>query len=91
MAMASSFRGIVTKGSKSKGALKDGGQRLLYETVQRIASGKLNALEELYALPAQPELEAQVTELAEGIGMNLVKLEAREFHIRRAAEVEQRL
>ena len=66
-------------------------QRLLAETVQRIAQGNLNALDELYALPARPDLEAHVAELAEGIGMILIKLEAREFHIKRAAEVEQRL
>ena len=87
MGKAPSTKGIVTKGSKPKGALEDGGQRLLAETVQRIAKGNLNALDELYSLPARPDLDSHVADLAEGIGMILIKLEAREFHITRADRV----
>jgi signal transduction histidine kinase len=45
----------------------------------------------LYALTGEEGIDPEVAELAESIGLILVKLEARDFHIEMAAEAEQRL
>ena len=69
----------------------DGGRALLLQTMQRIARGNFDALDVLYGLPGEEGVSDEVSELAEYIGMILVKLEARDFHIELAAEAEQRL
>ena len=69
----------------------DGGHALLLQTIQRIARGQFDALDVLYALPGEDGVSPEVAELAESIGLILVKLEARDFHIELAAEAEQRL
>jgi signal transduction histidine kinase len=45
----------------------------------------------LYSLTGEEGIAPEVAELAESIGLILVKLEARDFHIEMAAEAEQRL
>jgi two-component system sensor histidine kinase/response regulator len=72
-------------------ALKDGGETLLAQTIQNIARGDFNALDILYALPGREGVAPEVAELAESIGLILVKLEARDFHLECAAEAEERL
>lgn len=72
-------------------ALKDGGETLLAQTIQNIARGDFNALDILYALPGREGVTPEVAELAESIGLILVKLEARDFHLECAAEAEERL
>lgn len=69
----------------------DGGRALLLQTIRRIARGNFDALDVLYGLPGEEGISDDVSELAESIGMILVKLEARDFHIELAAEAEQRL
>jgi len=72
-------------------ALKDGGQMLLAQTIQNIARGDFSSLDDLYALPGVEGIDPNVAELAESIGLILVKLEARDFHLECAAEAEERL
>ncbi len=72
-------------------ALKDGGQMLLAQTIQDIARGDFSSLDDLYALPGVEGIDPNVAELAESIGLILVKLEARDFHLECAAEAEERL
>lgn len=72
-------------------ALKDGGQMLLAQTIQNIARGDFSSLDDLYALPGAEGIDPNVAELAESIGLILVKLEARDFHLECAAEAEERL
>ena len=72
-------------------ALKDGGQMLLAQTIQNIARGDFSSLDDLYALPGVEGIDPTVAELAESIGLILVKLEARDFHLECAAEAEERL
>jgi two-component system sensor histidine kinase/response regulator len=69
----------------------DGGRSLLLQTIQRIARGQFDALDTLYSLTGEEGVAPEVAELAESIGLILVKLEARDFHIEMAAESEQRL
>jgi len=69
----------------------DGGRTLLLQTIQSISRGHFDALDALYALPGEEGIAPEVAELAESIGLILVKLEARDFHIEMAAEAEQRL
>lgn len=63
----------------------------MLQTIQRIARGHFDALDVLYALPGEDRVSPEVAELAESIGLILVKLEARDFHIELAAEAEQQL
>ncbi len=72
-------------------ALEDGGEAYLAETVQNIARGDFSAVEDLYALPGIDGVAPSVADLAEAMGLILVKLEAREFHLENAAEAEERL
>ncbi len=74
-----------------KNSLKDGGQMLLAQIIQNIARGDFNSLDDLYALPGVEGIDPNVAELAESIGLILVKLEARDFHLECAAEAEERL
>ncbi len=74
-----------------KNTLEDGGQILLAQTIQNIARGDFNSLDDLYALPGVEGIDPNVAELAESIGLILVKLEARDFHLECAAEAEERL
>jgi len=69
----------------------DGGRSLLLQTIQSIARGQFDALDTLYSLTGEEGIAPEVAELAESIGLILVKLEARDFHIEMAAEAEQRL
>jgi two-component system, sensor histidine kinase and response regulator len=69
----------------------DGGRSLLLQTIQSISRGQFDALDTLYALTGGEEIAPEVAELAESIGLILVKLEARDFHIEMAAESELRL
>jgi signal transduction histidine kinase len=69
----------------------DGGRSLLLQTIQSISRGQFDALDTLYALTGEEGIAPEVAELAESIGLILVKLEARDFHIEMAAEAEQRL
>jgi len=69
----------------------DGGRSLLLQTIQSISRGNFDALDTLYALPGEEGIAPDVAELAESIGLILVRLEARDFHIEMAAEAEQRL
>lgn len=69
----------------------DGGRSLLLQTIQRISRGHFDALDILYALPGEEGIAPDVAELAESIGLILVKLEARDFHIEMAVEAEKRL
>jgi len=63
----------------------------LLRTIQSISRGHFDALDTLYALPGEEGIAPEVADLAESIGLILVKLEARDFHIEMAAEAEQRL
>jgi len=63
----------------------------LLQTIQSIARGQFDALDTLYSLTGEEGIAPEVAELAESIGLILVKLEARDFHIEMAAEAEQRL
>jgi len=69
----------------------DGGRSLLLQTIQSIARGQFDALDTLYSLTGEEGISPEVAELAESIGLILVRLEARDFHIEMAAEAEQRL
>jgi signal transduction histidine kinase len=69
----------------------DGGRSLLLQTIQSISRGQFDALDTLYSLTGEEGVAPEVAELAESIGLILVKLEARDFHIEMAAEAEQRL
>jgi signal transduction histidine kinase len=69
----------------------DGGRSLLLQTIQSISRGQFDALDTLYALTGEEGIAPEVAELAESIGLILVKLEARDFHIEMAAEAEHRL
>ncbi|MEE8351386.1 MAG: HAMP domain-containing sensor histidine kinase [Rhodospirillales bacterium] len=77
--------------SPSNKAPEDGGEALLAETIKKIACGDFSSLEDLYALPGLEGIAPQVASLAEAMGLILVKLEAREFHLENAAEAEERL
>jgi len=79
----------VTESESSAAA--DGGRSLLLQTIQRISRGNFDALDALYALPGEEGIAPEVADLAESIGLILVRLEARDFHIELAAEAEQRL
>lgn len=74
-----------------KNTLKDGGQILLAQIIQNVARGDFSSLDDLYALPGVEGIDPNVAELAESIGLILVKLEARDFHLECAAEAEERL
>ncbi len=63
----------------------------MLQTIQRIARGQFDALDTVYSLTGEEGIAPEVAELAESIGLILVKLEARDFHIEMAAEAEQRL
>jgi signal transduction histidine kinase len=63
----------------------------LLQTIQSISRGQFDALDTLYSLTGEEGIAPEVAELAESIGLILVKLEARDFHIEMAAEAEQRL
>ena len=63
----------------------------MLQTIQSIARGQFDALDTLYSLTGEEGIAPEVAELAESIGLILVKLEARDFHIEMAAEAEQRL
>jgi len=81
----------MSKNPLPEDALKDGGQMLLAQTIQNIARGDFSSLDDLYALPGVEGIDPNVAELAESIGLILVKLEARDFHLECAAEAEERL
>ena len=72
-------------------ALENGGEALLAQTVQNISRGDYSALDDLYAIPGIEGVAPAVADLAEAMGLILVKLEAREFHLENAAEAEERL
>ncbi len=55
----------------------DGGRSLLLQTIQSISRGQFDALDTLYALTGEEGIAPEVAELAESIGLILVKLEAR--------------
>jgi len=76
---------------ESDSTAADGGKSLLLQTIQRIARGQFDALDTLYSLTGGEGIAPEVAELAESIGLILVKLEARDFHIEMAAKSEQRL
>ncbi len=82
---------MAKKKTPPKKALEDGGEAYLAETVQNIARGDFSALDDLYALPGIDGVAPEVADLAESMGLILVKLEAREFHLENAAEAEERL
>lgn len=63
----------------------------MLQTIQSISRGQFDALDTLYSLTGEEGISPEVAELAESIGLILVRLEARDFHIEMAAEVEQRL
>ena len=63
----------------------------MLQTIQSISRGQFDALDTLYALTGEEGIAPEVAELAESIGLILVKLEARDFHIEMAAEAEHRL
>ena len=63
----------------------------MLQTIQSISRGQFDALDTLYSLTGEEGIAPEVAELAESIGLILVKLEARDFHIEMAAEAEQRL
>ena len=63
----------------------------MLQTIQSISRGQFDALDTLYSLTGKEGIAPEVAELAESIGLILVKLEARDFHIEMAAEAEQRL
>jgi signal transduction histidine kinase len=82
---------MATKKMPPKKALEDGGETLLAQTIQNIARGDYSSLEDLYALPGIDGIAPAVANLAEAMGLILVKLEAREFHLENAAEAEEQL
>ncbi|MFP6747364.1 MAG: HAMP domain-containing sensor histidine kinase [Alphaproteobacteria bacterium] len=63
----------------------------LADIVHAIAKGDFNAVDRLYELQGQNNRPQGIVDLAESIGMLLVRMEAGEFHMERAAEVEERL
>lgn len=63
----------------------------MLQTIQSISRGQFDALDTLYSITGEEGIAPEVAELAESIGLILVKLEARDFHIEMAAEAEQRL
>jgi len=63
----------------------------LLQTIQSISRGQFDALDTLYSLTGEEGIDPEVAELAESIGLILVKLEARDFHIEMATEAERRL
>ena len=69
----------------------DGGDRLLAQTIKKIARGDFGALDFLYTIPAVAGVTPRVAELAESIGLLTLKLEARDFHLELAADAEERL
>lgn len=75
----------------AKNALEDGGRAFLAKIIQNISRGDFAALDDLYALPGMDGVAPEVADLAESMGLILVKLEAREFHLENAVEAEERL
>jgi signal transduction histidine kinase len=71
--------------------LDDGGWALLTQTVHRIARGDFLAVDDLVSMSGLKGMAPEAAELAEALGLILVKLEAREFHLEMAAESEARL
>ncbi len=71
----------MNKKLPAKNTLKDGGQMLLAQIIQNVARGDFSSLDDLYALPGVEGIDPNVAELAESIGLILVKLEARDFHL----------
>ena len=69
----------------------DRGEKNLLDIIQRIARGNFEALDDLYSMPDRDGVGSNVSELAEAIGMILVRLEARDFYIEMANETEVRL
>ncbi|MBT3533205.1 MAG: HAMP domain-containing histidine kinase [Rhodospirillaceae bacterium] len=63
----------------------------LAQIIHTIAKGDFSATDKLYELPGQAGISPEVANLAESFGMLLVRMEAGDFHIERAAEVEERL
>ncbi len=63
----------------------------LAKIVHAIAKGDFNAMDRLYELPGQVDIDPEIAELAESLGMLLMRMEAGDFHIERAAESEARL
>ncbi|MCH7495403.1 MAG: HAMP domain-containing histidine kinase [Candidatus Marinimicrobia bacterium] len=82
---------MAKKKPPAKNALEDGGKAFLAKIIQNIARGDFAALDDLYALPGMDGVAPEVADLAESMGLILVKLEAREFHLENAAEAEERL
>ena len=82
---------MAKKKTPAKNALEDGGKAFLGQTIQDIARGNFAALDDLYALPGMDGVAPEVADLAESMGLILVRLEAREFHLENAAEAEERL
>ncbi len=82
---------MAKKKTPPKKVLEDGGEAFLAKIIQNIARGDFAALDDLYALPGMDGVAPEVADLAESMGLILVKLEAREFHLENAAEAEERL
>ncbi len=63
----------------------------LAEIVHAIAKGDFSAMDRLYKFPGHGGRSRDIMDLAESIAMLLIRMEAEEFHIERAAEIEERL
>lgn len=72
--------------------IKDGGIKFLSETVNRIAHDDLMALDELlYTLPNREDIDPVILEIANSIGLIIIKLQAHEILLGRANDGEKRL
>ncbi len=69
----------------------DGGFAALAEIIHAIAKGDLAAMDRLYGLAGKPGIKPEIADLAESVGLLLVRMEAGDFHLERAAEAEERL
>ncbi len=69
----------------------DGGFTALAEIIHAIAKGDLAAMDQLYGLAGRPGISPDIEALAESVGLLLVRMEAGDFHLERAAEAEERL
>lgn len=69
----------------------DHSQILVADLVKRIARGDIDAVDDLFGLPSRPGISPQAVDLAESIGLILVRLEAGDFYLEQATEAENRL
>ena len=64
---------MAKKKTPPQKTLEDGGEAYLAKTVQNIARGEFSAVEDLYALPGMEGVAPRVANLAEAMGLILVK------------------